>query len=119
MAGGLAVPVIGQDVTLVGGLRVGRASGAANGKAAAGELRIGLVGLVAELVIRWVAVSMAAVVVVGVEVVVVAREPRVAGIDGVVGAIGATGVIGATRGAGPVTGRGEAGSRGMGGQPAQ
>jgi hypothetical protein len=83
MAGGLAVLVIGLVGTPAGWLRVGRASGAAIGAAAAGGLRIGLVGLMAGLVIREVAVSLAAAVVVGGEVAVVARAARVAGVVGV------------------------------------
>ena len=52
MTGGLAVRVIGLDVTLVGWLRVGRASGAVIRVAAAGEMRTGLVDLMARLVMR-------------------------------------------------------------------
>jgi hypothetical protein len=52
MTGGLAVLVNGRDVTLVGCLRAGRGSGTAIRGAAAGELRTGLVGLMAGLVMK-------------------------------------------------------------------
>jgi hypothetical protein len=117
MASGLAVLVISLVGTPAGWLRVGRASGAAMGVAAAGELRIGRVGLMAGLVSRGIAISLAAIVVVGGEVVLATRAARAARVVRVVRTVGATGVNGATKGAGPDIGRGEAGNRAVGGQP--